>query len=349
MTKGDKPGLINHESRLWVKDIKGDDRVYGLYLAKVKRIGHTKKGDPFLSITLSDRTGDIESRAWENAAELASLFNEGDILEIKGQASSYRNQIQISLSDIKVSDKIDHAIFLESSPKDINQMMGALRGIVKKVMDPHLKALTDRFLSDRNFIQLFKKAPSAKNFHHNYIGGLLEHTLSVCEMACRVADQYENLDRDLLIAGAFLHDIGKIREFKYNIGIDYSDEGRLLGHLVMGVAMVDEKLTDMPNFPDDKALRLKHLIISHHGQYEFGSPKRPKFLEAFALHIIDDLDAKINGLGRFMEKDGKEGAWTDFNRMLERYLLKGRLSAAEEEDIGQGLTHDERQKSLFKE
>jgi len=298
---------------------------------------------------LSDRTGDIESRVWENAAELASLFNEGDILEVKGQASSFRNQIQLNLSGVTVSDKGDPTIFLESSPNDINYMMGALRGIVKKVMDPHLKALTDRFLSDRNFTGLFKKAPAAKNFHHNYIGGLLEHTLSVCEMACRVADQYDNLDRDLLIAGAFLHDIGKIREFKYNIGIDYSDEGRLLGHLVMGVTMVEEKLAGMANFPDETALLLKHLILSHHGQYEFGSPKRPKFLEAFALHLIDDLDAKINGLGRFMVKDGKEGAWTDFNRMLERYLLKGRLSPTGEEDIGQARTHDDRQKVLFKE
>ena len=337
--------IDTYPNHIWIKDIKEDDRVNGSYMVKVKRMGNTKKGDPFISITLSDRTGDMEARVWENASELSPLFDEGDVIEVEGYASSYRNQIQLTLAQLRISGEEDPALFLENAPREINEMVGALRGIVKKTENPHLKALSDRFLSDRDFMELFKRAPAAKNFHHNYIGGLLEHTLSVCEMSLLVAEHYQTLDRDLLVTGAFLHDIGKIKEFKYGARIEYSDEGRLLGHLVLGTAMLEETLAKIKNFPKETALRLKHLMLSHHGQYEFGSPKRPKFLEAFALHLIDDLDAKMNGLGRFMEKDMKEGVWTDYNRMFERYFLKDSLPPEEEKKPDP--SQDDRQKVLF--
>ncbi|OPX38748.1 MAG: hypothetical protein B1H12_01635 [Desulfobacteraceae bacterium 4484_190.2] len=225
-------------------------------------------------------------------------------------------------------------------------MMKALRDILSGLQNVHLKALIERFFADKQFVSLFEKAPAAKNFHHAYTGGLLEHTLSVCQMSIRVVEHYPRLDRELLLTGAFLHDIGKIRELKAYLQIDYTDEGRLLGHVVMGVAMVDEKLRALKNFPQELAARLKHLILSHHGQYEFGSPKRPKFLEAFALHMIDDLDAKINGLGHFMEKDRREGAWTDFNRLFDRYFLKGETLCIEKDQAETGRT-DVRQGKLF--
>jgi len=347
MIKGESSSPAGHETHTWVKEIKEDDHVRDLYVAKVKRLGLTKRGDPFLSITLADRTGDIEARVWENADTLSALFREGDILEVEGHASSYRNQIQLTLSDLKPSGEVaDPSLFLESTAKDISEMMGSLRDIVNEISDRHLKKLINRFLSDHSFIALFKEAPAAKNFHHNYIGGLLEHTLSVCRMILFVAEHYPELDRDLLIAGAFLHDIGKVREFESNTRIDYTDEGRLLGHLVQGIGMLDEKLSGIKNFPRETAIKLKHLILSHHGQYDFGSPKRPKFLEAFALHLIDDLDAKMNGLGRFMEKDRQEGSWSEFNRMFERYFLKGKIPEIEEaEDPDPPV--DDRQKALF--
>ncbi|MBW1912264.1 MAG: HD domain-containing protein, partial [Deltaproteobacteria bacterium] len=329
MIKDKQPSAAEFESHIWVKDIQEDDLIQGLYLAKAKRLGTTKKGEPFLSITLADRTGDIAARVWDRAEAFSSLFSEGDILEVEGRASSYRNQIQVTLSGLKTSENsADPTIFLETTPEDINDMLASLKKIIKEVKDPYLKNLLDRFLSDRQFVTLFKKAPAAKNFHHNYVGGLLEHTLSVCRLTGYMTGHYPQLDRDLLIAGAFLHDIGKIREFKVDTRIEYSDEGRLLGHLVLGIEMLEERLEKIRPFPKETALRLKHLILSHHGQYDFGSPKRPKFLEAFALHMADDLDAKINGLGRFMEKDRQEGAWTDFNRLFERYLLKGSISEA---------------------
>ena len=331
----------------WVKDIKEDDQVRGLYLVKVKRTGSTKKGDPFLSMTLADRTGEIEARVWERVGELSPLFKEGDVIDVEGYAGSYREQTQLTLTALKVAEDIsDPTLFMEATPKDVTRMVASLRDILKGIKNASMKALVEKFLSDRNFMILFRKAPAAKNFHHSYIGGLLEHTLSVCQMASLVADHYPELDRDLLITGAFLHDLGKIKELKFERQIDYSDEGRLLGHLTLGVAMMDEKLVGLKNFPGEIAVRLKHLILSHHGEYEFGSPKRPKFLEAFALHLIDDLDAKMNGLSRFMEKDRQEGTWTDFSRLFERYFLKGKLQAFEEkeESVPSG---QERQKVLF--
>jgi 3'-5' exoribonuclease len=335
-------------SHAWIKELKADNRVQGLYLAREKKMGQTKKGDPFLSVTLSDRTGDIEAKVWDNAVQLSSLFKEGDILEIQGQTGSYKGQIQMTLSGLKVTEGGDPALFLEATASDITEMISSLRGLIKKIKDTHLRTLSERFLSDHDFLEQFKKAPAAKNFHHNYIGGLLEHTLSVCRMAIQVSGQYPHLDGDLLLVGAFLHDIGKVREFKYSTWIDYSDEGRLLGHLILGVAMVDEKLAAMKKFPEETALRLKHLILSHHGEYEFGSPKRPKFLEALALHTIDDLDAKMNGIARYVEKDTKAGAWTDFNRMFERYFLKGGIPSSDNEEKSPVYVDDDKQGVLFR-
>ena len=336
-----------NQSHIWIEEISENQKINGSYMVKEKRAGTTRKGDPFLSLVLADRTGEVEARIWEGADELAPLFSEGDIVHIEGHSSSYRGKLQLTLSNLEVSDsEVDLAVFLESSDRDTSEMMKALRRILNSLDNVHLKALIDRFLNDRQFVSQFEKTPAAKNFHHSYVGGLLEHTLAVCRLAVRVAELYPELDRDLLISAAFLHDIGKIKEFNCNHAIDYSDEGRLLGHVVLGVAMLEEKLRDLKKFPVDLSIRLKHLILSHHGQYEFGSPKRPKFLEAFALNFMDDLDAKMNGLSRFMEKDRQDGAWTDYNRMFERFLLKGEMTSSGEGSLETDET-DERQGSLF--
>lgn len=346
MTNGEMPesfGLTNH---LWVKDIKEDDSVNDLYLVKTKRMGQTKNGAPFLSLTLSDRTGDIETRVWDRAEELGAIFKEGDIIEISGKAGSYRNQVQLTLSGLILSKQDDPSLFLETTPYDISAMMKELKGIIRKIKNADLRDLINSFLSDHYFSEKFRETPAAKNFHHGYIGGLLEHTLSVCRLAGHVREQYPELDGDLLLTGAFLHDIGKIREFTYGRTINYSDEGRLLGHLVLGLSMLEEKLAGFKKFPAETALCLKHMILSHHGEYDFGSPKRPKFLEAFVLHLIDDLDAKMSGIARITTRDKNEGAWTDFNRMFERYLLKERLKPPEDEQAV-ASEPDDRQRALF--
>lgn len=331
------------DAHVWVREILAEGPVKGLYLAKEKRMGTTRKGEPFLSLILADRTGEIEARVWERAKDLGAIFREGDVVAVEGIASSYRDQIQITISGLRVpEDPIDPGLFLDAPPRDPEEILSDLRELLKGVRNKHLKGLIDRFLADQAFMALFRHAPAAKNFHHSYLGGLLDHTLSVCQMAGHVAAKYPHLDGDLLLTGAFLHDIGKTRELGFARQIDYTDEGRLLGHVVLGVAMLEEKLAPLKGFPRDAAMKLKHMILSHHGQYEFGSPKRPKFLEAFALNLIDDLDAKIQGIRQFMERDRREGAWTDFNRLFERFFLKGDPKAgesqphvAEEESGGQ--------------
>ena len=320
---------------LWIKDIKENAKIEGNYLVKSKSIGQTRQGKPFLTITLGDKTGTIEAKVWDRVEEISAQFKEGTIVTIAGQANTYRNQIQIQIHELK-QDKspVDPAIFQESSPKDIPHMLSDLKTLANQIQNRHLKTLIDSFMADHHFVTQFKKAPAAKHFHHGYLGGLLEHTLSVSQMAVRVSEHYPELDCDLLLSGAILHDIGKIEELTVEPTIEYSNKGRLLGHIVLGVMMVEEKLKTLKDFPPELALRLNHLILSHHGEFDFGSPKRPKFLEAFALHLIDDMDAKINGLGRILKDDRQEGSWTVFNNLLQRYFYKGD-SSAQTSNIGE--------------
>jgi uncharacterized domain HDIG len=188
-----------------------------------------------------------------------------------------------------------------------------------------LQELLNAFFQDEKTADLFKRAPAAKGFHHIYLGGLLEHTLSVVRLLEKVAEHYPNLNKDMLIAGGILHDIGKIYEFSYDQLIDYSDEGRLIGHIVMGVEMLDKKIAAIPDFPPKLSLELRHLLLSHHGEFEFGSPKRPKTLEALVVHYIDDLDAKLNAFETFVaDSTNADSDWTTYNRFFERFLYKGR-------------------------
>jgi len=332
---------------IWIKDIKENDLVGGAYLVKTKATGQTKQGRAFLTLTLADKTGRVEARVWDNVEGISALFKEGDIVEINGQANTYRNQVQIQIQELKRTEGVfDPGVFLEATSRDTSQMLSELKGLAARIQNRHLRELVEAFLADHGFISRFKKAPAAKVFHHGYLGGLLEHTLSVSQLAIMTAEHYPDLDGDLLLAGAILHDIGKTEELSFERTIDYSDKGRLLGHIVLGVLMLEEKLTHTKDFPPELAMRLKHLILSHHGEFDFGSPKRPKFLEAFALHLIDDLDAKINGLGRLLKEDRQEGSWTAFSTLFQRYLFKGESSAGtmrkqedREETEGQGQQH----------
>ncbi len=333
---------------IWIKDIKENVRVEGDYLVKTKALSQTRQGNAFLNLALGDKTGTIEARIWERADELSPRFKEGDIVTITGQANTFRNQIQLQVYELKRSESsVDVSIFQEASPKNITQMLSELKKLFDGISNPHLKALVESFLADHEFLSRFKNAPAAKNFHHNYIGGLLEHTLSVCKLAKMIAKHYPELDADILLAAAMLHDIGKIDELKYEPDIRYSDQGRLLGHIVSGVMMLDQRVKNINGFPPDLALRLKHLILSHHGEFDFGSPKRPKFLEAFALHLIDDIDAKINGLGRLFERDTQEGAWTTFNNLFQRYFYKGESHADAENNGDKAEKRPTGQRYLF--
>lgn len=333
---------------IWIKDIKENGKVRGDYLVQSKTVAQTRQGNSFLTLTLADRTGTVEAKVWDRVEEISTQFKDGDIITITGQANTYRNQIQIQIHELKQNKSpVDPAVFQESTPKDITEMFSELKKLAHRIKNRHLRTLIESFMADHQFISQFKKAPAAKTFHHGYLGGLLEHTLSVSQMAVMVTEHYPDLDDDLLLCGAILHDIGKIDELNCELSIEYSDKGRLLGHIVLGILMVEERLKTLKDFPSELALRLRHLILSHHGEFDLGSPKRPKFLEAFALHLIDDMDAKMNGLGRLLKDDRQEGSWTAFNNLFQRYFFKGD-SSVKAEDKAQGIDSKQQgQRSLF--
>lgn len=335
--------------RSWIKDIKEHVKVEGDYLVQSKTVAQTRQGNPFLTLTLADRTGTVEARLWDRVEEISPQFKEGDIVTIAGQATTYRSRIQIQIHELRQSvPPSDPAIFQESSPRDIAEMFSELKELAHRIKNTHLRALIDSFMADHQFVSQFKKAPAAKTFHHSYLGGLLEHTLSVSQMAVLITEHYyPDLDGDLLLSGAILHDIGKIDELSFELNTEYSDRGRLLGHIVLGILMVEERLKTFKEFPSELALRLRHLILSHHGEFDFGSPKRPKFLEAFALHLIDDMDAKMKGLGRLLKNDKQEGSWTAFNNLFQRYLFKGNSSARVDHKSEEIDGRQQEQKYLF--
>jgi len=228
---------------------------------------------------------------------------------------------------------VDVALFLPATAQDVEKMFEEMRSLFGTIGDRDFRQLLDAFLDDASFCARFKKAPAAKNMHHAYLGGLLEHTLAVCRLVNAVCPLYPALDRDLLLAGAVLHDAGKIEEFSYEtLPFNYSDRGRLEGHMVLCVQMIQEKIRLLPSFPEEKATLLKHLVLSHHGRHEFGAPTLPMTLEAFVLNLVDDLDAKINYIGRLSNQFPDDNyQWTDYQRTLERFLFIRRT----EDDVPQ--------------
>jgi 3'-5' exoribonuclease len=312
---------------IYLKNIKQGDKIASSFLVAEKNMAFSQKGSPYLTVRLKDKTGEIESKVWENAIELDQIFRKGDIIFIEGKAANYKNSIQISITGIKKIpwEEVESTDYLPAAKTDIKELFNELLGYVEKVNDKFLKTLLNSFLQEEETASLFQRAPAAKGFHHIYLGGLLEHTLSVVRLLEKVADHYPVLNKDMLIAGGILHDIGKIYEFSYNNIIDYSDEGRLIGHIVMGVEMINKKIAAIDDFPVQAALELRHIILSHHGEFEFGSPKRPKTLEALVIHYIDDLDAKFNAFQTLMaDSANNDSDWTVYNRFLERFLYKGK-------------------------
>jgi 3'-5' exoribonuclease len=313
---------------IYLKDIRQGDKIVSSFLVTEKNMAFSQKGFPYLTVRLKDKTGEIESKVWDNAAEFDRQFKKGDIIFIEGRAASYKNSVQISITDIKKIPwaEADPADYLPAVKADVNLMFNEMMEFIEKVNDKYLKALLNAFFQEEETASLFKRAPAAKGFHHIYLGGLLEHTLSVVHLLDKVADHYPNLNKDMLIAGGILHDIGKIYEFSYNNIIDYSDEGRLIGHIVMGVEMINKEIAAIDDFPPQLALELRHIILSHHGEFEFGSPKRPKTLEALVVHYIDDLDAKFNAFQTFIaDSASADSDWTVYNRFLERFLYKKKI------------------------
>jgi 3'-5' exoribonuclease len=313
---------------VYVAGIRERDQVDTLFLVKDKIMAMAKNGKPYMTLRLMDKSGEIEARVWDNVDELAATFDRDDFVRVRGKASVYLSKMQLVISELVrlADDGVDLADFLPESTRDRGDMREQFAGMVGSLSDGHLRALMESFLKDEPFMSRYETAPAAKGMHHVFIGGLLEHSLAVAALVETIAPLYPGLNRDLLVAGALLHDVGKVREMAYLRSFDYTDEGKLLGHITIGVEMIHEKIMTIPGFPDELALLLKHMILSHHGQYEYGSPKRPKTLEATVLNYLDDLDSKINGIRTHLQKEpAGEQRWTSYHRLYDRYFYRDRL------------------------
>jgi 3'-5' exoribonuclease len=309
---------------LFVADIRENQPVDCVFLVTAKKHGVTKGGNGYLTVRLLDRSGEIEGRIWERAEELGKGFDKNDFVRVRGQATLYQGRIQVRVQDvIKMEEKeVASEDFLPKSKNDPEAMAVELMAILKGMKNPHLRALADAFFVDEVFMDLFKRAPAGKSIHHAYLGGLLEHTLSLLKLILKVVENYQGINIDLLLMGGFLHDMGKIYEFSFDRAVEYTDQGQLLGHLVMEVEAVSEKIKAIPDFPEELAILVKHMMVSHHGSLEFGSPKLPQTLEAVILHYLDDLDGKIQSIQSLMEKE-RGSRWTSYHRSYGRNFFRG--------------------------
>jgi 3'-5' exoribonuclease len=311
--------------RIFINQFKRGQSVEGFFLSKEKTVSKTTTGNPYLSLRLADRTGEIEGRVWDKASDFGSLFEKDDVIKVHGEVEEFQGVLQLRVLRLRkaAAGEFDLIDFLPKTAHDVDSMLSEIKGIAESLRNPHLRALLESFLADEEFVIKFKTAPAAKAMHHVYIGGLLEHTLFVLRLIRLVAPQYKAIDLDLILAGGFLHDIGKVDELAYERAFDYTDRGRLLGHITLTVEKIGEKIHSLPDFPETLALLLKHLILSHHGEYVFGSPKRPKTLEALLLHHLDDLDAKINGFMAWIDKEKDSASrWTSYHKLFDRFILK---------------------------
>ncbi len=314
--------------KVFVADLIEGESVTSFFLAKQVQVRQRRTGEPYLSLILGDRTGEVPAVMWEGVEETSKDLSEGDIVKVQGLLGTYQRERQLTITRLRRATPEEIALedYLPRSAQDPAALLGRLRGAVEELQEPHLRELIRHLLADETFLAAFTVAPAAKSIHHAVLGGLLEHTASVLGLCRLLADYYPALDRDLLVAAAILHDVGKVRELTWDRVFDYTDAGRLLGHITLGAFLVEERIRAIPDFPEALAQRLLHCILSHHGELAWGSPKRPKTLEALVLHYAEDLDGKVNSFLSFAQShpDPQHPGWTQFNKAMDRHLHFGR-------------------------
>lgn len=310
----------------YLAEYKDGDRVFDSYLCKHRSSAVTKTGKPYDTVILQDKTGTLEGKIWEpNNAGIAE-FDDLDYIEVYGDVTSFNGALQISIKRVRRCQEGEYnpADYLPVSKKNIDEMYAQLLQFAAGIKNPYLrKLLQDFFEKDERFAQSFRQSSAAKTVHHGFVGGLLEHTLSVTRLCDYYCTAYPILNRDLLLSAAMLHDIGKTRELSLFPENDYTDDGQLLGHIVIGAEMIGRKIEAIEGFPDTLAAELKHCILAHHGEYEFGSPKKPAIIEAAALNFADNTDAKLETFTELLEGTDKKG-WLGFNRLLDSNVRKTR-------------------------
>lgn len=310
--------------------------ITGYFAAGAKQVRSKKDGSRYLAVTLGDKTGQIETRMWE--ADTAGEFAQGDVVKIKGQVCRYQEKLQINLDKLRRADTSEYELgdFVPQTTRNIDDLWAELNGYVESFTNSHLRALLRAFLDDPEIASALRQAPAAKSMHHAWIGGLLEHVVSLLGICDAAAKHYPEINRDLLLTGAVLHDIGKLHELRWGTNFDYTLEGQLLGHITIGAAMVEKKIAALPAFPNELRVLVIHMVLSHHGRYEFGSPKLPMIPEAVLFHYLDDMDAKMqtmrNEFARSEASGRSPGQMTEWIRSMDRPLLNtaGFLAKPEE-------------------
>jgi 3'-5' exoribonuclease len=328
----------------YVNQFGDQEAVCQILQASDKQLRPNRNGNLYLQVQLCDRTGSIVARIWNATEALFRSFDNGDYVRVEGTTQIYQGAMQMIATDISkvLSEEVNHGDFVLLTPQKIDNFTVRLAEMLRTLSNPHLRALAECFLMDEEFVRKFTRAPAGVKNHHAYHGGLLEHVVNLMQLVTRVVDCFPAIDRDLLLMGAFVHDMGKIDELTYDKDFRYSDEGQLIGHLVMAVGILETKVREAETLlgepiPTETVLRLKHMIVSHHGQYDFGSPKLPMTLEAVALHHLDTLDAKLHSFQQLMQDDPTvEGPWTLYHQNLGRKLYRGIQPAREVGTNGRG-------------
>ena len=314
--------------KIFVEDLRLGEPVLSYFLVTGKQERQKKTGESFLSLILGDRTGQVAAVLWEIPTDDDRRIAPGRIVKVQGTVSSYQGEPQLVIQRIRLAEDGEASVedFFPRSTRDVGEMLTFLRDTASSFGNPHLKALLQGMLTDEEFLRDFCAAPGAKGIHHVFLGGLLEHTVSIVTICRFLADHYPGVNRDMLLTSAVLHDVGKIRELSWEGAFDYTDQGRLLGHITLGTLLVEERIRRIPDFPAPTATELLHNILSHHGEYEWGSPKRPKTLEGLILHHVENLDGKVNNFQAFAlsHPDPDRPGWTTYHKTLDRYLYLGR-------------------------
>jgi 3'-5' exoribonuclease len=308
----------------YIEDFKEDEKIIGHYFCKKRQSLKTKSGKTYLSLTLQDKTGTIEAKVWDLNNDIHS-FEEKDVIKVEGLVLIYQGTPQLKVSKIRKSQEgeFSQESLIPSTNKDVNNLYNNITSFIESISNPQLKNLLENiFVKNEHVKNNIKTHSAAKTFHHGYMGGLIEHLVSVTSICDFLSTQYKFINRDVLIVSALLHDVGKLYELSPFPDNDYTDEGELLGHIVIGVEIITEEAAKIPNFPKEILNMVKHCIVSHHGELEFGSPQRPKTIEAMVLHSADISDSKIKMFEEALEKADSKGTWAGYNRLLERNIRK---------------------------
>lgn len=315
----------------FINEINPGETIDDIYIVKDPILRSTTRGDLYIAMFLQDRTGQLNGRMWQATETIYKALPKPGFVHIQGRSELYQNNLQVIINNISIVDTSNVCIddFLAQTDKDTKQMFEDIKQIVSQVNNPQLKALVGAFLNDAELMDKFQKAPAAIKMHHNYIGGLLEHTHNMLRVAAAILPLYPDVQADMVLAGIFLHDIGKTEELSYDMAFSYTDSGQLIGHISKSLVMINQKadtLRSKGTQIDQTVLdTIGHIILSHHGQYEFGSPKLPATAEAFMVYYIDDLDAKMNQVTTLIESDTSDSNWTGWHNALQTKLYRKRI------------------------